>query len=73
MSNVDGRGSANEIFRAETPTSEPAPAKGIKIEHNGKANQYEAAYKSVKRMKSHRAQNDLTNNDNWEAAKAVMG
>ena len=73
MSNVDGRGSANEISRAETPTSEPAPAKGIKIEHNGKANQEEAAYKSVKRMKSHRAQNDLTDNDNWEAAKVVMG
>ena len=73
MSNVDGRGLANEIFRAETPTSEPASAKGIKIEHNGRVNQEEAAYKSVKRVKTHRAQNDLTNNDNWEAAKVVMG
>ena len=73
MSNVDGRGSANEIFRAETPTSESAPAKGIKIEHNGRVNQEEAAYKSVKRIKAHRPQNYFTNNDNWEAAKVVMG
>ncbi len=73
MSNVDGRGSANEIFRAETPTNEPAPAKAIKIEHNGRANQEEAVYKSVKRIKGHRARDDFKNNDNWEAAKAVMG
>ena len=73
MSNGDGRGSASEIFRAETPASEPAPAKGIKIEHTGSANQEEAVYKSVKRIKARRAQSDLTDNDNWEAAKVVMG
>ena len=72
-SNGDGRSSASDLFRAETPTGEAEPANEIKIEHNGTANDEEFAYKSVKRIKKHRVQSGFEDDKNWEAAKVVMG